>query len=259
MKIATWNVNSLNVRFDQVIKFLGDEFIDILLLQEIKMNEDKFPYDELNKIGFNSICHGQKSYNGVAIISKHKIYKSNFNIYDENNQIYNDDQARFIEAEINGLKVCSIYVPNGNPYPSEKYDYKITWLKKFVEYATKMYKKEIPYLIGGDFNIIPNEVDCYNIKEWENDALWKLEVRSLFYKLINVGYKDLYRSFNYDKNEYTFWDYQRGSWEKNNGIRIDHFLLTPELLDRVDKVYVEKKTRGWNRPSDHVPLVFECN
>ena len=123
----------------------------------------------------------------------------------------------------------------------------------------KCIKKEIPYLIGGDFNIIPNEVDCYNIKEWENDALWKLEVRSLFYKLINVGYKDLYRSFNYDKNEYTFWDYQRGSWEKNNGIRIDHFLLTPELLDRVDKVYVEKKTRGWNRPSDHVPLVFECN
>ncbi len=257
MRFASWNVNSLNVRLSHVIDFCKEKSIDTLLLQELKLTNEKFPFEIFRENGWNAICNGQKTYNGVAIISKHEIINPRYHMLNKEGQEINDEQSRYIEAEIHGYKVVSIYLPNGNPCPGEKFDYKISWMKNLIVHCEYLLKQEIPIVIGGDYNIIPYEIDCYDISSWENDALWTLEARSLFYELINLGFCDAYRKLNYKKQEFTFWDYQGGAWQKNNGIRIDHFLLSPEASDKIVNVFIDKKPRSLERPSDHTPIICE--
>ena len=224
MKIVSWNVNSVRARINNIIDYIKQAKPDILLVQEIKTQDENFPYEDFKKIGYESHVYGQKSYNGVAIISK-------IEVKNINKDFINDDlkQSRIITGEIiiKGKKInlINIYVPNGNPVETEKYDYKKNWLKKFISNIRKELTKNSNLIIAGDFNIIPEEIDVYDFKRYEKDALGKLEIRKKFRELINLGFKDVYRMINKKKQEYTFWDYFAGSWQKNYGMRIDHFLF----------------------------------
>ena len=253
MIISSWNVNSVRVRIDHVINYLKKNKPDFLLLQEIKTENKNFPYTELKNIGYESEVHGQKSYNGVAIIYNKKINNINFNIINDK-----QEQSRTISADIvyknQLIKIISVYVPNGNPVNSEKYKYKIEWLKSFEDYLIKQNKLKNKIIIGGDFNIIPNEDDVYNPKEWENDALYRIEIRKFFRNILNEGYNDAFRLINKKPNNYTFWDYQYGSFERNKGLRIDHFLLSKNITNLIKDVTIDSYLRSLERPSDHAPI-----
>jgi len=253
MKIISWNVNSVRARIENILNYIKDSKPDVLLLQEIKTQEVNFPRDAFKNIGYESYIYGQKSYNGVAIVSKLKLSNINIDfIKDELNQ------ARIITGEIFlGKKIIdliNIYVPNGNPIDTQKYDYKKNWLEKFISSIKKRLKKNSNLLIAGDFNIIPEEIDVHDFKRYENDALGRLEIRKKYRELINLGFKDIYRLLNKKKQEYTFWDYFAGSWQKNNGMRIDHFLLSNNLIENVSSININKKPRSKTKPSDHTPI-----
>ena len=256
MKIVSWNVNSVRARINNILEYIKENNPDILLLQEIKTQNQNFPIDDFKKKGFECHVFGQKSYNGVAIISKTKVtnIKKNF-IVDKL------EQSRVITGEIiiknKKIKIINIYVPNGNPIDSEKYTYKKDWLKKFISNIKKELVKNANIIIAGDFNIIPEEIDVYDFKRYENDALGKLEIRKKFRELENLGFKDIYRLKNKTKQEYTFWDYFSGSWQKNYGMRIDHFLLTNSLIENVLSVNINKKPRSKIKPSDHTPIELQ--
>ena len=258
MKIVSWNVNSVRARINNIIDYIKQAKPDILLVQEIKTQDENFPYEDFKKIGYESHVYGQKSYNGVAIISKIEVKNINKNFI-------NDDlkQSRIITGEIiiKGKKInlINIYVPNGNPVETEKYDYKKNWLKKFISNIRKELTKNSNLIIAGDFNIIPEEIDVYDFKRYENDALGKLEIRKKFRELINLGFKDVYRLINKKKQEYTFWDYFAGSWQKNYGMRIDHFLLSNNLLNNIVSIKINKNPRSKIKPSDHTPIELEIN
>ncbi len=258
MKIISWNVNSVRARITNILDYIKQTKPDILLLQEIKTEDKNFPYEEFKKNGYESHVYGQKSYNGVAIISKTNIK----NI--ENNFIQDElKQSRIITGEIQlkkkKIELINIYVPNGNPIETEKYDYKKIWLKKFISNIKKKLSKNPNLLIAGDFNIIPEEIDAYDFKRYENDALGKLEIRKKFRELLNLGFSDVYRLKHKSKQEYTFWDYFAGSWQKNNGMRIDHFLLSNNLLENIVSININKKPRSKIKPSDHTPIELEIN
>ena len=229
MKIVSWNVNSVRARISNILDYINHENPDILLFQEIKTQDENFPYDDFKKLGYKSYVYGQKSYNGVAIISKVEVSKISKNFLHDDLK-----QSRIITGEIQiknkKIILINIYVPNGNPVNTEKYEYKIKWLKKFILNIEKKLKINSNLLIAGDFNIIPEEIDVYDFKRYENDALGKLEIRKKFRELLNLGFIDTYRFKNDKKQEYTFWDYFAGSWQKNFGMRIDHFLLTNSLI-----------------------------
>ena len=252
----SWNVNSVRARITNILNYIKQSKPDILLIQEIKTQEENFPYEEFEKIGYQSHVFGQKSYNGVAIISKIEVknIKKNF---------INDElkQSRVITGEVqikkSNIKLINVYVPNGNPVESEKYDYKKKWLNKFVLNIKKEFEKYSNLIIAGDFNIIPEEKDVYDFKRYENDALGKLEIRKKFRELLNLGFKDVYRLKFKEKQEYTFWDYFAGSWQKNYGMRIDHFLLSNNLLDRIVSININKIPRSKTKPSDHTPIELE--
>ena len=253
MKIISWNVNSVRARIENILNYIKDSKPDVLLLQEIKTQEVNFPRDAFKNIGYESYIYGQKSYNGVAIVSKLKLSNINIDfIKDELNQ------ARIITGEIFlGKKIIdliNIYVPNGNPIDTQKYDYKKSWLEKFINSIKKRLKKNSNILIAGDFNIIPEEIDVHDFKRYENDALGRLEIRKKYRELINLGFRDIYRLLNKKKQEYTFWDYFAGSWQKNNGMRIDHFLLSNNLIENVSSININKKPRSKTKPSDHTPI-----
>ena len=256
MKIISWNVNSVRARIQNIINYINEAKPDILLLQEIKTQNETFPYDNFNDLGFNSYVFGQKSYNGVAILSKIKLSKIN-------NDFIKDklNQSRIITGEIDNkgkkIKIINIYVPNGNPIDSDKYEYKKDWLNTFVKKIKKELGLSKNIIISGDFNIIPEEVDVYDFKRYENDALFKLEIRKKYRELINLGFVDVYRHFNKSKNEYTFWDYFASSWQKNYGMRIDHFLISNNLLENIKSVNINKKPRSKVKPSDHTPIELE--
>ena len=258
MKIVSWNVNSVRARITNILDYIKDSKPDILLLQEIKTQDENFPYEEFKKKGYESYVFGQKSYNGVAIVS-------NFNIKNIKKNFIQDDlkQSRIISGEIQlkkkKIQLINIYVPNGNPIESEKYDYKKIWLKKFILNVKKNISKSPNIIIAGDFNIIPEEIDVHDFKKYENDALGKLEIRKKFRELLNLGFSDVYRLKNKNKQEYTFWDYFAGSWQKNNGMRIDHFLLSNNLLENIGSIYINKKPRSKIKPSDHTPIELEIN
>ena len=258
MKIISWNVNSVRARINNILDYISDAKPDILFLQEIKTQDENFPYENFNNIGYDSYVFGQKSYNGVAIISKIKIE----NIRKD---LIKDDlkQSRIISGEIQikkkKINLINIYVPNGNPVETEKYEYKKNWLKKFLLGIKKQINRNSNILIGGDFNIIPEHIDVYDFKRYENDALGKLEIRKKFREILNLGFKDIFRLKNKNKQEYTFWDYFAGSWQKNYGMRIDHFLLSNNLLENFSSININKKPRSQTKPSDHTPIELEIN
>jgi len=256
MKIISWNVNSVRARIENIKNYIKDSTPDVLLLQEIKTQNENFPNDEFKNLGYTSYVFGQKSYNGVAIISKHKLDNTN------NNFIKDDlNQSRIITAELKlkkkKIELINIYVPNGNPVDTEKYEYKKSWLKKFITNVKKKIQNNSNILIAGDFNIIPEEIDVHDFKRYENDALGKLEIRKKYRELINLGFKDVYRFKNKTKQEYTFWDYFAGSWQKNYGMRIDHFLVSNSLVENIKSININKKPRSKEKPSDHTPIELE--
>ena len=255
MKISTWNVNSIRARIDNIKLYLSSSKPDIVLLQEIKTQEETYPFDEIKKLGYISYVSGQKSYNGVAILSKKKINDIDISLPGEIVK-----QARIISAKIQVKKkkinLINIYVPNGNPVDTEKYFYKVKWLDLLIKYLQKKIKNEESILVCGDFNIIPEDVDVYAPEKYENDALFRIEIRKKYRQIINLGFTDTFRLFNKKQDNYTFWDYTSGSWQKNNGLRIDHLLATNNLIDQISKVEIKKNIRKQTKPSDHVPV--EC-
>tara|TARA_B110000967_G_C18872321_1_gene556157 strand:- start:1377 stop:2153 length:777 start_codon:yes stop_codon:yes gene_type:complete len=258
MKIISWNVNSVRARIENILNYIKDSEPDILLLQEIKTQDENFPEETFKNIGYESHVFGQKSYNGVAIISKVKIYNID-------KDFLKDDlkQSRVIKGEImlnkKKIELVNIYVPNGNPVDTEKYEYKKNWLNKFIINVKKKILENSNLLIAGDFNIIPEDIDVYDFKRYENDALGRLEIRKKYRELINLGFKDVYRFLNKKKQEYTFWDYFAGSWQKNYGMRIDHFLLSNNLINEVNSININKKPRSKTKPSDHTPIELIIN
>ena len=256
MKIISWNVNSVRARIENIKNYIKDTSPDVLMLQEIKTQDENFPNNEFKNLGYTSYVFGQKSYNGVAIISKNELDNAN------NNFIKDDlNQSRIITAELKlkkkNIELINIYVPNGNPVDTEKYEYKKNWLKKFIANVKKKIQKNSNILIAGDFNIIPEEIDVHDFKRYENDALGRLEIRKKYRELINLGFKDVYRFKNKTKQEYTFWDYFAGSWQKNYGMRIDHFLLSNSLIENIKSININKKPRSKEKPSDHTPIELE--
>ena len=253
MKIASWNVNSVRARLINILDYLKVSKPDVLMMQEIKTEEKNFPFNDFKNLGYESYVFGQKSYNGVAFISRVKINNiSTKFIVDEKKQ------SRIIIGEIKYnskiIKLINVYVPNGNPVETDKYIYKKNWFDLFIKKIKKTLNENQNIIIAGDFNVIPEEIDVYDHKKYINDALFKLEIRKEYRKLINLGLVDIFRQLNKNKIEYTFWDYMKGSWEKNNGMRIDHFLLSNNLINEVKKIYINKLPRSKVKPSDHTPI-----
>jgi len=253
MKIVTWNVNSVNARLPNITRWIAANDPDVVLLQELKCMDDGFPTEAFEELGYNVAVFGQKSWNGVAILSKHDIEDIKKGLDGDDT----DEQSRYIEATINGCRIAGLYLPNGNPIDTEKYPYKLKWMDRLYARAQEMLELNIPVIMGGDYNIIPEDRDCYDPHAWAGDALFKLESRQKFRALEHLGYTEAYRALNDNKVEYSFWDYQRGSWQKGNGIRIDHFLLSPEATDRLKNCTIDKMPRGEDKASDHVPVILE--
>ena len=253
MLISSWNVNSVRARIENIKSYLLKYKPDILMMQEIKTEDLNFPYDDFSSMDYESHVYGQKSYNGVAIISKHKLTNIKTDLIKDKLK-----QSRIISAELTYQKkiiqLINIYTPNGNPVDTEKYEYKKDWLDNLVKQLKSMLKKNPNIILGGDFNIIPAAEDVYNVKSFEDDALYRLEIRKKLREMINLGFNDVYRHFHDDKEGYTFWDYMRGAWQKNNGMRIDHFLVSNSMIDKIKSININKDPRGREKPSDHTPI-----
>ena len=223
------------------------------MMQEIKTEDLNFPYDDFSSMDYESHVFGQKSYNGVAIISKGKLKNIRKDLIKDKLK-----QSRIISAEMEykkkNIQLINIYTPNGNPVDTEKYDYKKKWLNDLIKQLKNLSKKNQNIILAGDFNIIPSAEDVYNPKSFEDDALFRLEIRKKLREMINLGFNDVYRHFNETKEGYTFWDYMRGAWQKNNGMRIDHFLVSNSLIDNIKSININKDPRGREKPSDHTPI-----
>ncbi len=253
MIISSWNVNSVRARIENIKNYLLKYKPDILMMQEIKTEDLNFPYDDFSSIDYESHVFGQKSYNGVAIISRGKLKNIRKDLIKDKLK-----QSRIISAEIEykkkNIQLINIYTPNGNPVDTEKYDYKRKWLNDLIKQLKNLSKKNQNIILAGDFNIIPSAEDVYNPKSFEDDALFRLEIRKKLREIINLGFNDVYRHFNETKEGYTFWDYMRGAWQKNNGMRIDHFLVSNSLIDNIKSININKNPRGQEKPSDHTPI-----
>ena len=259
MRIATWNVNSVRQRVDHLVAWIKETSPDICCLQELKCTEETFPRLEIEALGYNIELLGQKTFNGVAILSKYRIDEVIRGLPGDES----DEQARFIEISIStgkgALRVASIYAPNGNPLGTEKFPYKIGFLDRLIERAREHLANEEAFVFAGDYNIIPMPEDAENPAQWVNDALFQPESRAKWRELVSLGLTDAIRATNGNKQLYTFWDYQAGAWQKNNGIRIDHLLLSPLCADRLTGTRIDKHVRGWEKPSDHVPVSIDIN
>lgn len=254
MKIATWNVNSIKARLPTVLEVLKSIDCDVLCLQEIKCETDGFPYMEIEELGYNCAVHGQKSYNGVALLSKHPLEDVQKGLPGNEE----DDQARYIEALVMSetpVRVGGIYLPNGNPAPGDKFAYKLGWMAHLLAHAENLLKQEEAFVLAGDYNIIPRDVDCWDISVWRDDALARPDARAAFQKLKWLGLTEAFEATDGRAHEYSFWDYQGGAWPKGHGIRIDHLLLSPQAADRLEGVEIYKKARAMDKPSDHVPVI----
>jgi exodeoxyribonuclease III len=259
MRIATWNVNSVRQRLDHLIAFLKEAQPDVLCLQEIKTQDDGFPRLEIEAAGFHVETHGQKTFNGVAIISKARLEDVRRGLPGDPG----DEQARYIEGIVpyrNGIvRVASIYLPNGNPVDTEKYPYKLRWMDRLIAHARELLALEEPLVLAGDYNVIPAAVDARHPEAWINDALFLPQTRAKFRELVNLGLTEAVRATTDEDKLYSFWDYQAGAWPKNNGIRIDHLLLSPQASDRLGNAVIHKHVRGWEKPSDHVPVSVDLH
>ena len=261
MKIATWNVNSIKARLEPALAWLKAADPDVLCLQEIKTVDEGFPREAFESLGYNCAVHGQKSYNGVAILSKRPMQDVTPRLPAQGDVL--DDHSRYLEAVITGdkgtVRVASIYAPNGNPWPGPKFDYKLAWLERLRLHARNLLKAEEPVVLMGDYNIIPEDKDAAKPKAWLKDALFQPESKAALRRIENLGYSDAFRALHPQAGHYTFWDYF-GSWERNNGIRIDHILLSPQALDRLKRAGIDKEVRGASeKPSDHVPVWVELH
>ncbi|MEW6449715.1 MAG: exodeoxyribonuclease III [Pseudomonadota bacterium] len=257
MRVATWNVNSIRQRIEHLTAWLKERAPDVVCLQEIKCVDEAFPREPFEALGYNVAVHGQKTFNGVAILSKHKLEEVTPGLPGDDT----DDHARFLEATIstaNGvLRVASIYLPNGNPPDTEKYPYKLRWIDRLRAYAKDRLALEEPLVLAGDYNVIPTEADVHNPAAWIKDALFLPTTREKFRTLTNLGLTDALRAVTDESALYTFWDYQAGAWQKNWGIRIDHLLLSPQAADRLVTAGIDKHVRSWEKPSDHVPVYID--
>lgn len=255
MRIATWNVNSIKARLPRVTGWLEAAQPDVVCLQEIKCIDENFPTAEIEALGYHVAVHGQKSYNGVAILSKHEIEDISTELAGGNE----DEQARYIEATIRGIRVCGLYLPNGNPAPGPKYDYKLAWMDRLIIRAKELLAEETCFLMAGDYNVCPTDGDVYDPKGFADDALCLLPSRNRFRQLINLGLTDAVALRNPQDHFYTYWDYTAGAWQKDHGLRIDHLLLSPQAVDRLEDAGVDRGPRGEERPSDHTPAWIELS
>jgi len=250
VRIASWNINSIRARLPNVLEWLNDARPDVVLLQEIKCQDDGFPLLEIEASGYRCAVHGQKSYNGVAILSRHPLTEVVRGLPEANG----DEQARYIEATVCGLRVESLYLPNGNPAPGEKFDYKLAWMRRLVTHAQNLLATEVPFVLGGDYNVCPTDDDVYDPVNWQADALCRPESRALYRQLCHLGLTDAFRALHAEAHRYTFWDYQAGAWQRDNGLRIDHLLLSPQTADRLVACDIDKAPRGRDKASDHTPI-----
>lgn len=253
MKLATWNVNSINQRLPLLLQWLSAHAPDVVMLQELKCMDEKFPRAEIEAAGYSCEVFGQKSWNGVAILARHPIEGVTRGLAGDDT----DEQSRYIEATVKGVRIGCIYLPNGNPVDTEKYPYKLRWMDRLAAHAKNLLAQEIPFVLGGDYNIIPHARDCHDPAVWAEDALFRLESRQKFRALLNLGLTEAFRAVNDNSGEYTFWDYQAGAWPRNHGIRIDHFLLSPQAADRLVSCTIDREPRSWDKASDHVPVILE--
>jgi exodeoxyribonuclease-3 len=254
MKIASFNINGIKARLPALLDWLQDAEPDVVLVQEIKSMDENFPREPIEDLGYTVETHGQKGFNGVAILSKLPLEDIERGLPGDNS----DEQARWIEATVIGdktaVRLCCLYLPNGNPAPGPKYDYKLAWMKRLKSRAEVLLKAEESFLMAGDYNTIPQPEDCWDTKPWEDDALFLPETREAFRRIVNLGFTEAFRVRNSAPMNYTFWDYQAGAWPKNHGIRIDHFLLSPPCADLLKDCQIDREVRGGEKPSDHVPI-----
>ncbi len=257
MKIATWNINGIRARLPNVVAWLKEANPEVVLFQETKCEDSKFPTEEIEDLGYNIELNGQKSFNGVAILAKRPIEDVTRDLRGDKE----DEQKRYIEATINGVRIGSLYLPNGNPTDSEKFPYKLKWMERLRDRATELLDLEEPFVLAGDYNICPKDQDMYDPFGWRDDALCRLESRERFRSIVHLGLTEAYRACHPDEVAYSFWDYQGGAWRKNNGLRIDHLLLSPQAADRLEACEIDHAVRGHEeggaKPSDHVPVWCE--
>ena len=254
MKIATYNVNGVNGRLPVLLRWLNETAPDVACLQELKAPDENFPEQAIKDAGYTAIWHGQKSWNGVAILSK------SGNIKETRRGLPgdpDDTHSRYIEAMVDDVLIGCLYLPNGNPAPGPKFDYKLRWFERFTEHAAQIFKSGLPVVLTGDYNVMPTEIDVYKPERWLDDALFRPEVKSAYAKLLKQGWTDALRKLHPDERIYTFWDYFRNAYARDAGLRIDHFLLSPAVAKRLTKAQVDREVRGWAKTSDHAPVWIE--
>jgi len=259
MRIATWNVNSIKQRLDHLATFVKSADPDVLCLQELKCMDEAFPRAEVEALGYNVATHGQKTYNGVAILSKRPLEDIRRGLPGDDS----DEQARYLEGTISTstgvVRVASIYLPNGNPIGTPKFAYKLAWMDRLIAHARRLLPLEEAVVLCGDYNVIPEPKDAANPEAWLGDALFQPESRAKLRELVHLGYCDAVRACSDEPGLYSFWDYQAGAFQRNNGIRIDHLLLSPQAQDRLTGASIRKEVRGWDKPSDHVPVMVDLD
>jgi exodeoxyribonuclease III len=259
MIVATWNINGVKARIETLLHWLKEANPDVCCLQEIKCEDGKFPAEPIESLGYNVAVHGQKGFSGVAILSKRPFDEVVRTLPGDDGDV----QARYVEAVIPGergiVRVASIYLPNGNPPGGEKFAYKLAWMDRLAQHARARLALEEPLVLAGDLNVIPTPLDARHPANWTGDALFQPETRARYRTILHLGFTDALRALHPAGGIYTFWDYQAGSWQKNNGIRIDFSLVSPQAADRLVAARVDKHVRGWEKPSDHVPVVIELD
>ena len=258
MKIASFNINGIKARLPALLGWLQEARPDVAILQEIKTVDAGFPREPFEELGYNVETHGQKGFNGVAILSKYPLEDVSRGLFGDPE----DDHARYIEATVVGtraVRLCGLYLPNGNPVPGPKYDYKLRWMARLEARARELLAAEECFLMAGDFNIIPQAEDAARPDAWRDDALFRPESRAAYRRIVNLGLTDAFRAVTPVGEGYTFWDFQRGAWNRNDGIRIDHFLLSPQCADLLRDCRIDKEVRGYEKPSDHVPIWVELD
>lgn len=254
MKIATYNVNGISARLPVLLRWLGETAPDVVCLQELKAPQEKFPEKAIQDAGYNAVWHGQKSWNGVAILSRNEQPEEVRRTLPGDDE---DSNSRYIEALVNGILICCLYLPNGNPAPGPKYDYKLSWFQRLIQHAAGLLAADIPVVMTGDYNVMPTEADVYKPERWVDDALFRPEIRAAFKTLTDQGWTDAVRKLYPDETIYTFWDYFRNAYGRNAGLRIDHFLLSPHVSRRLTAAGVDRNVRGWEKSSDHGPVWIE--
>jgi exodeoxyribonuclease-3 len=256
MRIATFNVNGIGSRLPALLQWLDETRPDAVCLQELKAPQEKFPEAAINDAGYQAIWHGQKSWNGVAILARGTApIETGRGLPGESE----DEQSRYIEAVVNGVLIGGLYLPNGNPAPGPKFDYKLRWFERLIKHAAKLLDSGAPVVLAGDFNVMPTERDVYKPERWLDDALFRPEVREAYHRLLAQGWTDALRTMHPDETIYTFWDYFRNAYGRNAGLRIDHLLLSPALAPTLKAAEVDRDVRGRDKPSDHAPVWVELD